>query len=152
MILSLADVVWPSMVLLNGLWTWWVILAGLLIELVFLRLITDLTFKRLLLADLLMNLASSLCGAIPIIIGGLGESLLSGLTIERYLHLGTFNPYSWAGTFLVAVLVNTAIEALVIVSAFRQRLKWWGYFLLGMANACSVGLAVYEVIQHPPRM
>jgi hypothetical protein len=152
MSLALADIVWPSMVLLEGLWTWWVILAGLVIELVFLRFITDLSWKKLILADILMNAVSSIMGFIVILIGGAGVSLVSGFTYERLFNLGTFNPYSWGVTLVFSALVNTALESLMLVLAFRQKLKWWGYLVLFIANTASVGLALYEVITNPPRM
>jgi hypothetical protein len=43
MVYTIADLVWPALLLEGRILTWWAILAGLIIEYFFVRMITDLS-------------------------------------------------------------------------------------------------------------
>jgi hypothetical protein len=67
----------------------------------------------------------------------------------KVLSWGTFNPVTWAATFFLACLINTAIESLVYKRGFKlpvwRREFWWIY----VANSVSVGLAFGSLLMYP---
>lgn len=136
-----ADVVWPALYLETRLLAWWVILSGLLVEFFFIWKIFDLSPKRALIANLAANGASALLGVLLIPVAGLLWELFSHFTIGLLWNIRTFHPVTWCATYVLACLVNTALENFVLQKAFRlpftRRTFAW---LLG-ANAISVGMA-----------
>jgi hypothetical protein len=146
-----ADVVWPAMFLAGRLMALWAIGIGLVIELFFVRWLTGFSWTKSLLADVAMNAASSLVGLFLIPIGGLAWEFTAGLIMYKTLNIGTFNPITWAATFLIAVFINSALETTVLCRAFKQkpfnRFFWW----LSLANALSVGVALASIFMYPPR-
>jgi hypothetical protein len=86
------DVVWPALYFSSSYWTWWVILAGLLIELPVVIWSFKLPLKKAIVADLLMNAASAVVGMVALAIAGIGweislalcstNSSISGLSIQ----------------------------------------------------------------------
>jgi hypothetical protein len=146
-----ADMVWPALFLEQRLFSWWAIGFGLLVELFFVRWLTGLSWRMSAVADVAMNAASSLLGFFLIPIAGIAWEFFPGIVIYKVFNIGTFNPGTWVVTFLLAVLINSALETTVLRYAFRQkpvkRLFWW----LALANALSVGLAFASLFRYPPR-
>jgi hypothetical protein len=147
----LADMIWPAAFLESRLLSAWVISAGLLIEYFFVWRVTPLGGWRSLLADLAMNAASTLLGIILIPLAGIIWEVFPGIVLYRLFDLGTFNPGTWAATFLMAVLINAGLEMAVLRFGFGQLrgggLFWW----LCLANALSVGVAMGSFLLYPPR-
>ena len=147
----LADMIWPAAFLESRLLSAWVISAGLFIEYFFVWRVTALGTWRSILADLAMNAASTLLGIILIPLAGIVWEIFPGLLLYKLFDLGTFNPGTWAATFILAVLINAGLELLVLRLGFRQPpgsgLFWW----LCLANALSVGVAMGSFLLYPPR-
>jgi hypothetical protein len=152
MLTLLADVVWPALFLEMRLLSWWVILIGLLVEWPFVRLLTRFPWKRAFIANAAMNAASTVCGILLLPLAGLfilepiGEA-----TFYHRFHVGTFNPATWAATFLVAVVLSATIEFFTLRIAFKQRVGARGYWWLCVANSISAGLAFWSFFHFPPR-
>jgi hypothetical protein len=148
----LTDAVWPALFLEQRLFSWWAIGLGLLVELFFVRWLTGLSWRMSAVADVAMNTGSSLLGFVLIPIAGFVWEIFPGTVIYNVFHIGTFNPGTWAATFLLAVLINSALETTVLRYAFKQkpvkRIFWW----LALANALSVGLAFASVFRYPSRL
>lgn len=146
-----ADVVWPALFLEQRLFSWWAIGLGLLAEFFFVRWLTTLTVRQGIVADLSMNAASALLGIILIPLAGIAWELFPGSILYKIFDIGTFNPGTWTATFLFAVLINAALESLVLRLAFKQktdkRVFWW----LCVANSLSVGLAFGSLFVRPPQ-
>ncbi len=132
---TLADVVWPALFLEERLLSVWIILGGLVIEYFFVWLITDLGALKAIWADLVMNAASTALGIVLIPVVGLLLAIFPGDL------LGTFSPVGWGLTFILAVLLNTWIEAIVLWKGFKQHLGKRELWLLCLANTLSVGFA-----------
>jgi len=102
------------------------------------------------LADVAMNAASSLIGLFLIPVTGLAWEFSAGIALYKVFNIGTFNPITWAATFVIAVFVNSALETTVLCYGFKQRpfkrFFWW----LSLANAFSVGIAVASIFFNPP--
>ena len=113
MLTLLADVVWPALFLEMRLLSWWVILLGLLVEWPFVRLLTHFAWTKAFLADVAMNAASTIFGVLLLPVGGLfvlepiGEA-----TFYHRFNVGTFNPVTWAATFVLAVVLSAGTEFL----------------------------------------
>jgi uncharacterized membrane protein SirB2 len=146
-----ADLVWPALFLEQRLFSWWAIGFGLLVELFFVRWLTGLSWRMSAVANIAMNAASSLLGFFLIPIAGIAWEFFPGAVLYKVFNIGTFNPGTWVATFLLAVLINSALETTVLRYVFKQkpakRLFWW----LALANAVSVGLAFASLFRYPPR-
>ena len=134
-----ADVIWPALVLEQRLWSLPPILSGLAVELVVLLWAFRLPFGEAVLVDVVMNLGSTLAGTLLIPLGGLAWEIGPGLPFAD--KLGTFNPYAWAATFLIAVGATTLIEAFIVKKVFEISLGRRRFLWLCAANCASVGIA-----------
>ena len=142
----LADVVWPALFLEARLLSIWIILAGLFIEYFFVWRITTLGALKAIWANLAMNAGSTLLGIVLIPAVGFLVALFPG---ELF---GTLSLVTWALTFIVAVLLNTLIESFILWKGFKQKMGKKEFWLLGLANALSVGFAVGTLLIFPPEM
>jgi hypothetical protein len=145
--MPLADITFPELLFAARLLAWWVILIGLTIELPFVRLITGFPLKRCIVADLAMNTASTLLGFVLISLLGIGWEL------KGYETWGSrFETIHWAGTFLLAVVVNAVIEMTVLCLGFKQKFTLRSFLWLCVANSLSVAIALWSLFHDPPRL
>jgi hypothetical protein len=147
----LANVVWAALFLEGQLLTLPVVAAGLVIEYFFVRRLTGFNFKRALFADVAMNAASVLLGVILIPLAGLVWELAAGVLLYKLFELGSFSYVSWAATFVLAVLVNAAIENFVLRKFFKPEKTKAAFWWLCLANALSVGVAFAGLWFYPNR-
>lgn len=145
----LADVIWPAAFLENRLLSVWLISAGLFIEYFFVWRVTSLGMWRSILADVTMNAASTLLGIVLIPLAGIAWEFFPGILLYKWFNLGTFNPGTWAATFVLAVLINAVLEMTVLRVAFKQRFGKPLFLWLCLANALSVGLAMASFLIYP---
>ena len=146
----LADVVWPGLLLEMRLMAWWIIVIGLLVEWPFVRLVTDFSWTKAFFADVMMNTASTILGVFLLPIAGIAWEVVSETTFHHHFSSDTFNLIRWSGTFLLAVVLSTTIELLVLMSLTDRvgaRSFWW----LCLANSISTGLGLWSLFQFPPR-
>jgi len=146
---SLGDMIWPALFLEERLLSLIVIGLGLIIEFFFVWRFTGRSVWWSIGADLGMNLASTILGILLIPIAGLVWEIFPGLLLYHWLNMGTFNPWTWSATFLIAVLINAAVETFVVSKIFRQRMGGRGFAWLCVANTCSVGIALASFAFYP---
>ena len=100
-----------------------------------------------------MNLISALVGVLLIPIAGIVWEVFPGLVLYSQFSMGTFNPLTWVATFVLAVLITTFIEGLVVERLFRKTRTTKLYLMIGLGNALSVGVAFATLyiwpIEHP---
>lgn len=135
-----ADVVWPALYLETRLFSWWAIAVGLIAEYLFVRWLFNLSIRRAAIATTTANGVSSVAGILLIPLAGFAWEF-PALIYTQPLNWGTFNPVTWAATFVIACLVNTGIETIVYKHAFKlpvHRREFWWIFV---ANSVSVGIA-----------
>lgn len=146
-----ADAVWPALLLEPRLLTWWSIATGLIVEGLLVRWLFSLPLGRAVLACCAANAASTVLGVVLIPIAGVVWEFPAQLYM-RSLGWGTFNPLTWAATFLLACAINTVIEGWVyrrgFQFAFGHRERAWVF----VANAVSVGIALASLFVDPPRL
>lgn len=131
-----ANMIWPSLYIAEGLISWYIILAGVIIETIFIKFILKPDWIRTAIMVLGMNLASAVIGVFAIPVTGLiAELAMSPIPV------GTFHISHWIVAYILAVLCNVCIEGLflklVFKMTFKNNFKW-----LTVANAISVALAV----------
>jgi hypothetical protein len=147
----LADVVWPSLLLVSRLYAWWIIAAGLVIEYLFVQLLTKTSPPRAALMTVCMNAVSSAIGWIGILLfGSLWDLAGSMLLSPLYLTGWKVAPQvHWLGSTAVAALVSTAIELSTLCVFFgitwTKRFFWW----LALANFVTTGIAVWSILAMP---
>jgi len=150
---SLADVVWPALLLEQRMLSLVSIVAGLIVEWLALWLCGfGLTWKKAAVVDVVMNTASALLGIFLIPLLGMGWEYFPGQLIENALNVGTFSAINWLATFVIAVAVTTAIEASVVRWGFKIALGQRRFWTLFGANAVSVGFAFVSVMLYPPHL
>jgi hypothetical protein len=150
--ISLADVVWPSLILEGRLLSVFPISAGLVVEWLVLYFGGfGLSWKKSIVVDLVMNAVSSTVGVFLIPILGVVWELFPGSLINWIFHVGTFNPVAWIATFLFSACASTAIEAVVVRKGFKIPLDWKRFWMLFGANAVSTAIAFVSLWTHPPQ-
>ena len=147
--LPTGNIVWPALLLEDKLLTWWIILAGLLLEFIFVWKGLKCRAAKAVLATCTANLFSTLAGMLLI--------PLSGILIEVILHIPhqlinssffmTFGLLAWIGTFILATLVNVTLEGW-IYKLFKLPFYYFGktFWYFAFANALSVAMAIYFLV------
>ena len=127
-----ANMVWPSLYIAEGMRSWYVILIGLAVEIIFVKFFLKQPYLKSILIAFVMNLISTVLGFVAIPLSGfVGEILMIPF------GTGTFHPTHWLMGYVFAVLSNVVIEGLAIKIIFKHSFKkmfWW----LFIANALSV--------------
>lgn len=144
-----ADVVWPALFLETRLFSVWPIIIGLIIEYLFLRQFFMLSIKRAVIADVLINAASSILGIVLIPIAGIVWEFFPGIILYKAFNIGTFNPGTWSATCLMATAINAAIESMALSKFFKCKIGKRGFWILFLANAISVGIAMVSLYLYP---
>ena len=144
MISIFADVIWPALFLEARLLSIWIILVGLVVEYFFVWRITNLGPFKSILADVVMNAASTIPGIILIPAFGLVVAIVSGELVGN-----AFSPIVWTATFLTCVVLNTLIEWFVLWKLFKQALGKKQFWMLALANGLSVGIAFASFLVYP---
>lgn len=133
-----ANIVWPSLYIVSGMMKWYIILAGLVIELLFVKFVLKPTWVKSIVMAVGMNVASAVLGMFFIPFTGLVAALLYGL---MPFAGGTFDWIVWGMSYILAVLSNVVIEGLFLKLVFKLEFKKNFRWIL-VANALSVILAI----------
>ena len=148
-----ADMVWLALVLEERILSVIPITAGLVVEWLALRFGGfGLTWKKAALVAVVMNAVSTGVGMFLIPALGFAWEYFPGSVLYRIFNVGTFNPGTWAATFLIAVLATTAIEAVVVRWGFKVLLGRRRVWILCAANCVSVAIAFASLWIYPPKL
>jgi hypothetical protein len=137
----LADMAWPALLLAGRLATWWCIAISVVIEAVALWRFIRWCPHKALFASLTMNTVSAFCGTLLLPVAGLRWEATASLTIYPWFGWGIFGLANQAVTWLIAVILSTAIEAFVLWLVFYA--PWTRRLIVVVlaANAITVSLA-----------
>lgn len=147
---SSADVIWPALIVTTRLLSVPAIAIGLVVEIACLRLALELPWRRSLVAGVTMNAASCVLGAFLVPLAGVVWEVFPGLVLYRFFNIGTFNPGTWTATFVLAVLVNALVEAIVLRAAFGIAFRRRVFAVLSLANCASVAVAYLSLWWRAP--
>ena len=151
MSILLANLVWPSLLLVGRVFAVVPILAGLIIEFFYLRYATSLRGMRCVWADLSMNFVSALLGILLIPLSGLGWELIASVTIYPLFNMGSFNPVTWIACVILGALGNAVVEGLVLKRGFGLSIGRRGFWLLAAVNLVTVAIAYLSIVIDPPK-
>ncbi len=149
----LANLVWPSIYVVHYLFASGAIVLGFVVEWLAFRAWVGFSWKKAFLAALVVNALSAALGCILIPLSGLAWEFTGFQLLQSMGAKGTFNPYSWAASWLLAVVINCLVEYWPLIWPFRAKRSWrlWGIVLL--ANLISVGFAfIASLIMERPTM
>ena len=149
-----ADIVWPSLYIAEGMASLPVILAGLVVEIFFVKYCTKIKWLKAIAVAFLMNLVTSVIG--------LYTNALSGFILDLILYYGIgyhsrFWPFPefgldhWILHYTAIIFTNTLIEGGVVRLTLKLKLKntfWW----LFLANTISVMLCAIYIHFVPIRL
>ncbi len=127
-----ANLIWPSIYIVQQYYAWYVILVGLIIEIVAAHIFLKTDWKRSAIVMLVANVISAVLGLLLIPLSGI---LVEILTLP--FGGGTFALSHWILDYVCLVLLNTCVELLALKWIFKYPFKrnfWW---LFG-ANLISV--------------
>lgn len=136
-----ADVVWPALFLEPRLLSVPVVAMSLLIEAAALHFAFGMRWARAGLVAVAVNTLSAALGFLLIPLAGIVWEIFPGLLLYKFLKMGTFNPLTWAATFVLAVGVTTCIEVACLRVHFNVPWDRRSWALWLGANAITVGLA-----------
>lgn len=134
-----ANVIWPAVYVSARLYSAYIIIAGLIIEFLFIKFAARQTFAKSALISLVMNAVSAIigCFALPII-GFVVEIILS------VISTATFHPVHWAVAYMLGLAFNVLIEGLAIKLIFKMPFKE-NRLWLTIANAISVIICIVSM-------
>lgn len=135
-----ANMIWPSIYIVEQYYSWYVISVGLLIEIVAAHLFLKIDWKKSILVMIAANAISAIVGLLLIPLSGIVVELLT-----LPFGGGTFHISHWLLDYLCVVLINSCIELLVLKWIFRYPFKsnfWW----LFCANLLSVILSLVTLV------
>ncbi|MDE6207948.1 MAG: hypothetical protein K2M55_09080 [Muribaculaceae bacterium] len=135
-----ANMIWPSIFLVELFYAWYIILIGLIIEIIAAHIFLKTDWKKSVITMVVTNLVSAILGLLLIPISGLAVELL-------FLPFGggTFDATHWVMDFICMVLGNTCVEGWALMSFFKYPFKSNFPWLLG-ANFVSVLINLVLII------
>lgn len=147
--LLMANVIWPALYVMEALLTWWVIVFGLIIEIIMVKKLFDFTLPLSIKTVITANIISAILGIVLIPLSGIVIEIFPGLILWFLLRIGTFNPMTWTLTFVIAAYINAVIEGLVYKKIFQQELlfKSKKFFYLFLINLLSASLSIIVLLQ-----
>ena len=151
MFLILADLVWPALFVSSRLSAWWCVLASLLIEAAALWRFAQVRPLKALVASVVMNAVSALCGTLLLPLFGIRWEAIASSTYNNWFGWGTFNSITQIATWFGATLLTTAIECLVLWLVFAMPWKRRWVVVVLFANALTVALAGISALVFVPR-
>ena len=144
---AVSDVVWPAYYLAAGLVFTHAIVIGLALEWPVVRIVTGRSWRGSVVPTLVINLISATLGGVVIAVAGIMWEVLWQVYLVQRLSpgAGTFNPVTWVVTAVLAVIINSVVEAWALrgvysVGNFRRSFHW-----LLAANSASVAVAMLFV-------
>ena len=127
----------------EGLRCWYIILAGLVVEAIFIKFFASKTIRQAGLISLTVNAISTLVGILLIPIVGFFGAIFIGMVLDAiYSGLGnTFDTAMWICEYILTVLTNVVVEGLAAKTIFKMSFRrsfWW----LLLSNAISVVICI----------
>jgi hypothetical protein len=144
-----ADVVWPGLYL-AGRMLWWAIPAGILIEVFIVKSIIIKSWPYALWVTAVVNIISTIIGALGALLGNLAFEATMGLILYKYFQVGTFNALSWSSAIIFGALVSTIIEVYSLKTIFKIKLNSRQRYIFLGANLLSTLVAFASILLKRP--
>lgn len=135
-IAAYANMIWPSIYIVEQYYVWYIILSGLFIEILAAHLFLKTNWRRSIFIMFVANAISALLGLLLIPVSGIVVELLT-----LPFGGGTFQLSHWILDYLCVVLANTIVEGMSLKRIFKLKFKS-NFLWLFCANLISVILCV----------
>lgn len=146
---AFANVVWPGLIIAQRMVVW-AIPVGLFVETIIFKKAKPMGFGRALWIIFVVNLFSTIIGALGAAIGGLAWEVSVGVAFYRLLDIGTFNPATWIFTLGLAIYLSYFFEMKGLKWLFKIELDKRDKRLFAVANAISTLVAFGStLVEHP---
>jgi hypothetical protein len=142
--LAFANVVWPGLILAQRM-ALWAIPAGLIIETIILNFVMKKPLAKAFGIVLVVNIFSTVIGALGTAIGGLAWEASVGIAFYRVLNIGTFNPATWIFTVGIAAYLSYFFECKALKWFFKISLEKKEKRLFLVANIVSTLVAFASI-------
>jgi hypothetical protein len=147
-----ANVIWPAAILTGRLLDWWIIAASILVEFFFVQRAFRLKPLDALWATLGANAVSTVLGLYALPYGGMFMEIgiyRSGLG-DR-IGWETFSLTAWIITFILAVVINLAVELAVYRFGYRLNVDRRAVWLIALANIITAAIAFVslDIVRDP---
>lgn len=137
-----ANMIWPSVYIVQQYYSWYVIFAGLIIETIAAIIFLKTNWKKSLIIMTAVNAISAIAGLLLIPLSGIAVEIL---TVP--FGGGTFQLSHWILDYLCAVLANTCVEGLCLKWIFKYPFKP-NFLWLFCANLISVIICVFVPLNY----
>lgn len=147
-----ANVIWPAAILTGRLLAWWIIAASLAIEFFFVQRAFRLNPLDALWATLGANAASAIFGLFVLPYAGLFMELgLFHSGLGDNIGWDTFSLTAWVLTFVLAVVINLAVEIAVFRFGYGLEVDRRAFWLIAFANIMTAGIAFtsLDIVRDP---
>jgi hypothetical protein len=147
-----ANVIWPAAILSGRLLAWWIIAASLVIEFFFVQRAFRLRALDAMWATIGANAATAVAGLFILPYAGLFMELgLHKSGLGAGIGWATFSLTAWLATFILAVVINLAIELAVYKYGYRLKIDRRAFWLIAAANVITAAIAFVslEFVQVP---
>ena len=146
-----ANLVWPALLVEIRLLSLPIIAFGLLVEIAVLSLWFAMKLDAAVKAGVVANAISAALGLLLVPIAGVVWEVFPGLLLYHWFDIGTFNPGTWIATFLMAALITTGVEFVVLRWFFGLAGGRRSFLIWLAANGASVALAFLSLVSAPTR-
>lgn len=137
---SNANLVWPSIYIVEHYYVWYVIVAALIIETFAAHIFLKTNWRKSIVTTFIINLISAILGLLLIPVSGI---IVEVLTIP--FGGGTFDVLHWILDYICMVFVNTCVEGLALKWIFKYPFKQNFLWLFG-ANLISVIISLIALL------
>jgi hypothetical protein len=145
----IANVVWPALYLSQRYYTWWAIVLGLLIETAVLYRLTRKPVLKCFVIAFTANATSAAIGYFTFIWVGFAWEYLISYTLYMIIPIGTFNPFGWLATTILAALFSCTIEWSIIKYVFKTPTTKRFFWIFFSANLITAGIALVTLFTNP---
>ena len=148
-----ADVIWPTLIIYQGMCSIPYIIIGLIIEILFVKRYMKFDWIKSFWVGIVLNLISALIGYVALVLGGMFIFLCLSY-VQAKLNILTHNfayVILYGAPLIFCVIVNVLLEGLALKVLFKKQLtdtyKWLTY-----ANILSVSVAIVYLAIVKPEM
>ena len=135
-----ADVIWPTLIISQGMLSIPSITIGLIIEILFVKEYTDFNWIKSFYVGILLNAVSGILGFFIIVLGGLPIAFIVD-TIASLLPTQISNSLTELASYIFYIVVNVLLEGATLKSYFKKEFHETYKWLLD-ANIVSVSVAM----------
>ncbi|MDI4647888.1 hypothetical protein [Cohnella hashimotonis] len=147
---AFANFVWPAMYMTSYVYSWKIILASILLEMIAIRWMTKFPILKSMVVSVVINAVSAVIGAFLLPFSGIVWELIYGPIREWIFDYGTFHWSTWITTLFIAACMNVVLEGLAMRIIFKFRSSIVHILLLFLVNTITILFAAFAMQKEHP--